>query len=71
VLQHGAGYFKGAPEDDRREIASVIDDYRRGLLPLEAPRTLLRHHVRKSSEPRLRVQTYFDPCPRELLAEDV
>jgi uncharacterized protein YbgA (DUF1722 family)/uncharacterized protein YbbK (DUF523 family) len=71
VLQHVAGYFKSAADDDRKEIASAIDDYRRGLLPLEAPLTLLRHHVRRAAEPWLRVQTYFDPCPRELLAETV
>jgi len=69
VLQHVAGYFKDAPEDDREEIAASIEDYRRGLLPLEAPLTLLRHHARRAAEPWLRVQTWFDPCPRELLAE--
>lgn len=69
VLQHVAGYFKDAPGDDRKEIAAAIDEYRRGLLPLEAPLTLLRHHTRRAAEPWLRVQTYFDPCPRELLAE--
>ncbi|HZE95540.1 MAG TPA: DUF1722 domain-containing protein [Planctomycetota bacterium] len=42
-----------------------------GLLPLEAPLALLRHPVRRASEPWLRIQTYFDPCPRELLAENV
>jgi len=71
VLQHVAGYFKDAADDDRRELASAIDDYRRGVLPLEAPLALLRHHVRKSGEPWLRGQTYFDPCPPELLAENV
>lgn len=70
VLQHVAGYFKEAPADDRREVAAAIDDYRRGLLPLEAPLTLLRHHVRRAGEPWLRSQTWFDPCPRALLAEN-
>lgn len=69
VLQHVAGYFKGAADADRREIAESIEEYRRGLLPLEAPLILLRHHVRKAAEPWLRGQTYFDPCPRELLAD--
>lgn len=71
VLQHVAGFFKDADPDDRREIAERIDGYRRGVLPLEAPLTLLRHHVRKSGEPWLRDQTYFDPAPPELLAENV
>jgi len=69
VLQHVAGYFKDGADDDRKEMAAAIDDYRRGLLPLEAPLTLLRHHTRRAAEPWLRIQTYFDPCPRELLAE--
>jgi len=70
VLQHVAGYFKAAPEEDRAEIAEAIEEYRRGVAPLEAPLTLLRHHVRRSNEAWLRAQTYFDPCPRELLAEN-
>jgi len=70
VLQHVAGFFKKADEADRREIAAAIEEYRRGLLPLEAPLTLLRHHARRADEPWLRVQTYFDPCPRELLADN-
>ena len=69
VLQHIAGYFKKGADDDRKEIAAAIDDYRRGLLPLDAPLTLLRHHARRAAEPWLRIQTYFDPCPKELLAE--
>jgi uncharacterized protein YbgA (DUF1722 family)/uncharacterized protein YbbK (DUF523 family) len=70
VLQHVSGYFKDAADDDRKEMAAAIDEYRRGLLPLEAPLTLLRHHARRAGEPWLRVQTYFDPCPKELLAEN-
>jgi uncharacterized protein YbgA (DUF1722 family) len=70
VLQHVAGYFKAAPAEDRAEIAEAIEEYRRGVAPLEAPLTLLRHHVRRSDEAWLGVQTYFDPCPRELLAEN-
>lgn len=71
VLQHVAGYFKDAAAADRAEIAELIDEHRRGVVPLQAPLTLLRHHVRRSAEPWLRAQTYFDPCPRELLAENV
>jgi uncharacterized protein YbgA (DUF1722 family) len=47
VLQHMAGYLKEAlGPDDKKELAGVIDDYRRGLLPLVVPVTLLRHHIR-------------------------
>src|SRR5262249_23478568 len=48
VLQHLAGFCRehlGAAE--RQELATVIDDYRRGLVPLVVPLTLLRHHVER------------------------
>jgi uncharacterized protein YbgA (DUF1722 family)/uncharacterized protein YbbK (DUF523 family) len=69
VLQHAAGYFKDAPIADRREMAEAIDEYRRGIATLETPLTLLRHHLRNAEEAWLRGQTYFEPCPRELLSE--
>ena len=69
VLQHIAGYFRDSgTAADRAERADVIDDYRRGVLPLEAPLTLLRRDVRVTGEPYLSGQTYFDPFPRELAA---
>jgi uncharacterized protein YbgA (DUF1722 family)/uncharacterized protein YbbK (DUF523 family) len=70
VLQHTAGYFKDASAADRAELADAIEEYRRGVAPLEAPLTLLRHHVRRSTEAWLKAQTWFDPCPRALLAEN-
>lgn len=71
VLQHIAGYFKDSgTAEDRQERAAAIDDYRRGLVPLEAPLLLLRHDVRRSDQSYLREQTYLDPFPRDLAAED-
>lgn len=71
VLQHIAGYFKEAGSaEDRLERAAAIEEYRRGLVPLEAPLLLLRHYVRRSTEAYLRSQTYLDPFPRELVAEE-
>jgi uncharacterized protein YbgA (DUF1722 family)/uncharacterized protein YbbK (DUF523 family) len=68
VLQHLAGFFKkrlGA--DERAELAEVIEDYRRGLVPLVVPLTLLKHHVRRFGVTYLADQVYLDPHPRELL----
>lgn len=68
VLQHMAGYFKkllDAPS--RAELASAIDDYRRGLVPLIVPITLLRHHVRQHAMTYLAEQVYLDPHPKELM----
>lgn len=68
VLQHMAGYFKkllDAP--GRAELASAIDDYRLGLVPLIVPITLLRHYVRQHDMTYLAGQVYLDPHPKELM----
>jgi uncharacterized protein YbgA (DUF1722 family)/uncharacterized protein YbbK (DUF523 family) len=68
VLQHMAGYVSEALDAaDRAELASTIDDYRKGLVPLVVPVTLLRHHVRRQDVAYLLGQVYLDPHPRELL----
>lgn len=68
VLQHMAGYFKKqlAPED-RAELHGVIEDFRRGLVPLIVPITLIRHFVRALGVEYLAGQTYLEPHPRELM----
>jgi uncharacterized protein YbgA (DUF1722 family)/uncharacterized protein YbbK (DUF523 family) len=68
VLQHMAGYVGDALDpESRAELGSVIDDYRRGLVPLIVPITLLRHHARLQGVSYLLGQTYIDPHPRELM----
>jgi uncharacterized protein YbbK (DUF523 family)/uncharacterized protein YbgA (DUF1722 family) len=68
ALQHAAGYLRdSAGEAERRELAGVIDDYRRGLVPLIAPVTLLRSLVRVHSIAYLEGQTYLWPHPKELM----
>jgi uncharacterized protein YbgA (DUF1722 family)/uncharacterized protein YbbK (DUF523 family) len=67
VLSHMAGYFKRAiPPSDRAELAAGIDDYRRGLVPLVVPLTLVRHHVRARGVEYLAGQSYLEPHPKEL-----
>jgi uncharacterized protein YbgA (DUF1722 family)/uncharacterized protein YbbK (DUF523 family) len=68
VLQHMAGFFKkdlGA--DERAELTEVIDEYRRGLVPLVVPLTLVKHHVRRLGVGYLADQVYLSPHPRELM----
>ena len=68
VLEHIAGYLReGANEADRRELGEVIADYRRGLVPLIVPITLLKHHVRRLGVTYIAEQVYLDPHPRELM----
>jgi len=68
VLQHMAGYVSDALDrDDREELRDTIDRYRRGLVPLIVPVTLLRHHVRRQGTPYLQDQFYLNPHPYELM----
>jgi len=68
VLMHIMGYFKkdlGA--DEKQELLEVISHYKRGLIPLIVPVTLLGHYVRKYRQPYLKEQTYLNPHPMELM----
>jgi uncharacterized protein YbgA (DUF1722 family)/uncharacterized protein YbbK (DUF523 family) len=68
VLQHLAGFFKRQLADDERaELAEVIEDYRGGFVPLVVPITLIRHHVRRFGLAYLADQTYLNPHPKELM----
>lgn len=68
VLMHAMGYFKRLIDgDEKKELLEVIENYRRGLVPLVVPVTLLKHYVRKFDEPYLGGQVYLDPHPLELM----
>jgi uncharacterized protein YbgA (DUF1722 family)/uncharacterized protein YbbK (DUF523 family) len=68
VLQHMAGYFKNLLDaESKAELALAIDDYRRGLVPLIVPMTLVRHHVRVHAVSYLADQCYLQPHPKELM----
>lgn len=68
ALQHMAGHFKRVlPAKDRKELAGIIDDYRRGIVPLVVPVTLIRHFVRKHGIAYLLRQVYLNPHPKELM----
>jgi uncharacterized protein YbgA (DUF1722 family)/uncharacterized protein YbbK (DUF523 family) len=68
VLQHMLGHLKDRLDDgDRRELLSIIEDHRVGLVPLVVPVTLLRHHARRLGVVTLLGQTYLEPHPKELM----
>jgi uncharacterized protein YbgA (DUF1722 family)/uncharacterized protein YbbK (DUF523 family) len=68
VLQHMAGYFKDRLDrESKAELLAAIDDYRRGLVPLIVPITLLRHHVRVHNMSYLAGQLYLESHPKELM----
>ena len=68
VLMHMAGHLKkGLDAASRHELLEVIDEYRRGRIPLVVPITLIRHHVRALRVTYLADQVYLEPHPRELM----
>ena len=68
VLQHAVGHLRAGLEPaDRAELAELIEDYRKQLVPLAVPIALLRHHVRRLDVPYLRGQLYLEPHPKELM----
>ncbi len=67
VLQHMMGYFKKElSPDGKQELLEVIEHYRRGLVPLIVPVTLISHYVHKYDQPYLKQQVYLTPHPLEL-----
>jgi uncharacterized protein YbgA (DUF1722 family)/uncharacterized protein YbbK (DUF523 family) len=67
VLQHIMGYFKRQlTADEKQELQEMIEQCRRGLLPLLVPITLFNHHVRKQGVSYLARQWYLRPHPLEL-----
>ena len=68
VLQHVLGYLrKHVDAANRADLVDVIDDYRRGMVPLVVPVTLLQHHFRSNPHPWISRQVYMNPHPRELM----
>jgi uncharacterized protein YbgA (DUF1722 family) len=68
VLQHLLGYLrKQVDAVNRADLVDVIDAYRRGLIPLVVPITLLQHHFRSNPHPWVSRQVYMNPHPRELM----
>ncbi|MDD5412128.1 MAG: DUF1722 domain-containing protein, partial [Methylobacter sp.] len=67
VLQHIQGYLKKElSTDDKAEFCEVIEQYRKGYVPLIVPLTLLKHHFRKSPHPYIEESYYMSPYPQEL-----
>ena len=68
VLMHAMGYFrKDLIPDEKAELLEAIENYRRELVPLVVPLTLIRHYIRKYRQPYLGGQLYFNPHPLEVM----
>ena len=68
VLEHIRGYLKqDLDKSDKQELTESIENYRRGLLPLIVPITLLRHHFRRNPHDYIERSYYLQPHPDELM----
>jgi uncharacterized protein YbgA (DUF1722 family)/uncharacterized protein YbbK (DUF523 family) len=67
VLMHMAGYFKDQlNRGEKAELLEIIEQYRKEMVPLIVPITLMSHYVRKYNQSYLRDQYYLHPHPVEL-----
>jgi len=67
VLMHLQGYLKRQLRPaEKQGIGEVIEQYRRGIVPLVVPVTLLRHHFRLYPDPYIERQAFLQPYPDEL-----
>ena len=69
VLQHVMGFLKDElPRQDKAELIAYVEDYRKGLVPLIVPLTLLKHHLGRHPVPDwVDQQVYLNPYPKELM----
>ncbi|MFN8059750.1 MAG: DUF523 and DUF1722 domain-containing protein [Vicinamibacterales bacterium] len=71
VLHHIAGFFKtNLDAAAKTELLTIVDDFRRGLVPRVVPLTLLRHYVARFDNTYLAGQVYLDPHPKELMLQN-
>jgi uncharacterized protein YbgA (DUF1722 family)/uncharacterized protein YbbK (DUF523 family) len=69
ALTHAFGFVKDRLDArDKTELLGIIEDYRRGIVPLVVPLTLLKHHLGRHEAPEwIHQQVYLNPYPKELL----
>jgi uncharacterized protein YbgA (DUF1722 family)/uncharacterized protein YbbK (DUF523 family) len=67
VMQHVLGFLKRELSAEQKQaILAEIEKYRRQLVPLIVPLTLLTHYLRLRGVDYLLEQTYLQPAPEEL-----
>jgi len=67
TLSHIQGYFSQHLQgNQRKELSQQIHDYRKGLVPLMAPLTLIKHYLLQYPKDYLAKQAYLSPYPEQL-----
>jgi uncharacterized protein YbgA (DUF1722 family)/uncharacterized protein YbbK (DUF523 family) len=69
VLQHLMGFLEEElAREDKTELLGLIEEYRKGSVPLIVPLTLLKHHLSRHEVPDwMHRQVYLYPHPKELM----
>ena len=67
VLQHLLGYFrKWLTQPERATMQRIIEDFRKGHVPLAIPLTAIKDMAQRFELTYLYEQVYFEPYPRHL-----
>jgi uncharacterized protein YbgA (DUF1722 family)/uncharacterized protein YbbK (DUF523 family) len=69
VIMHLTGFLKAhLRSEDKVELLEAVETYRKGLVPLIVPVTLLKHHLNRNDVPDwVDHQVYLNPYPQELM----
>jgi uncharacterized protein YbgA (DUF1722 family)/uncharacterized protein YbbK (DUF523 family) len=68
VLQHILGFLRESlAAEERNDILTTIEDYRKELIPLVVPLSLIKHYVKKHRVRYIEDQVYLNPHPKELM----
>lgn len=66
-LLHILGYLKKhLPPKARQDIAHVVNQYQKGIIPLTTPLTLLSHYLSQYGSSYINNQRYLKPYPNEI-----
>lgn len=67
VLMHLQGYLKKQLQSAEKDsLSRVIESYRKGIVPLIVPLTMLRHYFELFPDPYIARQSFLQPYPDEL-----
>ena len=68
VLHHILGFLKEhLSSQEKQDVADSIEDFRKELVPIVVPLTLLRHYVKKHQIVYIADQVFLQPHPKELM----
>lgn len=68
VLMHALGYFsEKLSGKEKSHFLAILEKYRKGMVPLSGPLSVLQSWISRFDQNYLEQQTYFEPYPEELV----